>query len=121
MDLINRCPDIIEVTGSPITRKGMVKGKMASGIADMHFVVKGPKGQVMVNVKGTLREDSKTEYNLESIQARVHVDKEEKIIMLYDNYQPVVEFQPAVESCFGFSPIAYCSFYRATLYDGRSK
>ena len=72
----------------------MVKGKLSSGIADIHFIVKGPKGQVMINVKGTLREGSKTEYDLQSIQATSHSKKEETVIMLYDNYQPVVEFLP---------------------------
>lgn len=33
-------------------RKGMTKGKMKSGIADMHFVMRGPKGEVIVNVMG---------------------------------------------------------------------
>lgn len=95
--MINRSPEIIELIGTPITRKGMVKGKLSSGIADIHFIMKGPKGQVMVNVKGTLREGSKTEYDLQSIQATNHNSKkEETVIMLYDNYQPVAEFLPSV-------------------------
>ena len=51
-------------------RKGMVKGKMAKGIADMHFMVKGPKGQAEISLTGTLKEGSKTEYDLGSITAR---------------------------------------------------
>ena len=69
----------------------MVKGKMASGIADMRFTVKGPKGQVEISLKGTLREGSKTEYDLESITART-LSKEETFIPLYENGAPVVAF-----------------------------
>lgn len=70
----------------------MVKGKMASGVADMRFTVKGPKGQVEIALKGTLREGSKTEYDLESITARTRSKEEEKFIPLYENGAPVVTF-----------------------------
>lgn len=94
MDLINRCPEVIELTGTPIERKGLVKGKMSSGVADMHFLIKGPKGQVVVSVGGTLREGSKTEYDLQSIKISNRSKKDEVSLVLYDNYQPQLEFLP---------------------------
>lgn len=61
-------------------RKGMVKGKMAKGIADMHFMVMGPKGQAEISLTGTLKEGSKTEYDLGSITARKRSKDEENIV-----------------------------------------
>lgn len=91
-DLIERCPTVIDLVGEPMERKGMVKGKMASGVADMRFTVKGPKGQVEIALRGTLREGSKTEYDLETITARTRSKEEEKFIPLYENGAPVVAF-----------------------------
>lgn len=94
MDLVERCPEVIEITGSPVVRKGLVKGKMSSGVADMHFVVRGPKGQLVVNIAGTAREGSKTEYDLKSVKASNRSKDDEVEIMLYDNYEPKLEFTP---------------------------
>lgn len=91
-DLVERCPTVIDLVGEPMERKGMVKGKMASGVADMRFAVKGPKGQVEIALRGTLREGSKTEYDLETITARTRSKEEEKFIPLYENGAPVVAF-----------------------------
>ena len=49
---MSRCPEVLEITGAPAKRRGMVKGKMKSGVADMHFVMKGPKGEVVTTVTG---------------------------------------------------------------------
>ena len=34
--------------------KGLIKGKMAHGVADMHFLAKGPKGDVHISLTGSL-------------------------------------------------------------------
>lgn len=75
-------------------RKGMVKGKMAKGIADMHFMVKGPKGQAEISLTGTLKEGSKTEYDLGSITARKRSKDEENIVTIYEDGKPTVAFLP---------------------------
>ena len=75
-------------------RKGMVKGKMAKGIADMHFMVKGPKGQAEISLTGTLKEGSKTEYDLGSITARKRSKDEEDIVTIYEDGKPTVAFLP---------------------------
>ena len=75
-------------------RKGMVKGKMEKGIADMHFMVKGPKGQAEISLRGTLKEGSKTEYDLGSITARKRSKDEENIVTIYEDGKPTVAFLP---------------------------
>ena len=75
-------------------RKGMVKGKMAKGIADMHFMVKGPKGQAEISLTGTMKEGSKTEYDLGSITARKRSKDEENIVTIYEDGKPTVAFLP---------------------------
>lgn len=78
------------MVGEPMERKGMVKGKMAKGIADMHFMVMGPKGQAEISLTGTLKEGSKTEYDLGSITARKRSKDEENIVTIYEDGKPTV-------------------------------
>ena len=55
MHIVERCPEVVEITGSPVEEKGLIKGKMASGVADMHFLVHGPKGDVHISLTGIFR------------------------------------------------------------------
>ena len=55
MHIIERCPEVVEITGSPVEERGLIKGKMASGVADMHFLVRGPKGDAHISLTGTFR------------------------------------------------------------------
>ena len=49
---MNSCSEVLAITGTPAKKKGMTKGKMKSGLAEMHFVMRGPKGEVIVTVEG---------------------------------------------------------------------
>lgn len=53
MDIVERCPLVTDVTGTPVEEKGLIKGKMARGVTDMHFLVKGPKGDAHISLTGS--------------------------------------------------------------------
>ena len=53
MDIVKRCPLVTDITGTPVEEKGLIKGKMARGVTDMHFLVKGPKGEVHISLTGS--------------------------------------------------------------------
>lgn len=53
MNIVERCPLVTDITGTPVEEKGLIKGKMAHGVADMHFLAKGPKGDVHISLTGS--------------------------------------------------------------------
>lgn len=54
MNIVERCPLVTDITGTPVEEKGLIKGKMAHGVTDMHFLAKGPKGDVHISLTGSL-------------------------------------------------------------------